>query len=143
MRRRFLPLLAICLAGCAPRQGDLPFTVSWTEGRCVGCQVAENLEGVRFLSRKEAWGIGFGYPPGPPSAGNYILVHTTDGGRTWKELAQTTQYAGPPSFWFADSTHGWFGCWNVPCAVAETKLFRTSDAGEHWEREPRLARTQT
>ena len=97
----------------------------------MGCQVAEDLSEIQFLSRNEAWGVAIG-PTGQDAAGNYVLLHTTDAGRTWRELPLSTEYAVPPSFWFLDRETGWFGCWNVPCSIAEPKLFRTDDAGGHW-----------
>ncbi len=134
MRPRVLLALAFCLAGCACRQAGAPFKLTWTEGQCDWRQVATDLRDVQFVSRREAWGIVFSAPPpGAQGTGDYVVAHTTDAGRTWKEVPQSPQHAVAPSFWFVDSTHGWFGCWNVPCAVAETKLFRTTDAGGHWE----------
>lgn len=100
----------------------------------MGCKVATGLEDIFWLSRSEAWGIGLSFRGG--GGGDYVVVHTVDAGRTWRELAETHQYAGPPTFTFFDTAHGWFSCWNVPCPqkdVAGLEVRRTSDGGKHWE----------
>jgi len=108
-----------------------PFTVTWFEGKCVHCKMATYLERVQWVSAKEAWGIG----SRPRGAGDYVLVHTTDAGRTWREVPHTWQYAGPPAFSFFDASHGWFSCWNVECPqdVVSLEVRRTVDGGKHWQ----------
>jgi len=69
---------------------------------------------------------------GEQGAGDFIVVHTKDAGRTWRELPQTNQYAGdsdgPPAFSFLDPEHGWIA-WSPS---VEAELVRTQDAGLHW-----------
>lgn len=115
--------------GQAPAE---PFTVSWLQGKCVGCKIAAYLDRFQWVSRSEAWGIGWGSPP----PYNYVLVHTVDAGKTWRELSDTHQYAGPPTFSFLDPSHGWISCMNVYCAKETDEwgeVRRTSDAGKHWK----------
>ena len=111
---------------------DAPFTVTWAEGKCIGCKTASDLTHVQWLSRQEAWGIGMSVPP--QGASDYSIVHTADSGRTWKELPNSWQHAAPPAFAFRDSTHGWYSCWNLYCGgVVSSRTFRTVDRGRHWQ----------
>ena len=123
--------LSVRAFGQTAESAGLPFTLTWMEGKCVGCKIAADLGEIQFISRKEAWGIGYQFPP--QGAADYIMVHTTDAGRTWNELPKSWQHAGPPVFTFLDSAHGWFSCWNLYCGgVVGSKLFRTTDGGKHW-----------
>lgn len=136
MRRRCVLWIVVCLSRGAFGQAlDLPFTLTWAEGKCVGCKVAADLAGVQWVSRSEAWGIGFSFPPpGAQGAGDYVVVHTVDAGRSWRELPNTRQHAGPPAFSFLDASHGWFSCWNAYCTneTPGLEVRRTTDAGKHW-----------
>jgi len=133
LRMRCVPWILACLSypafGQAP---DVPFTVTWLQGTCVGCKVAADLGRVQWVSRNEAWGIGWswGHPQG---SGDYIVVHTVDAGKTWKELLDTWQHAGPPALSFLDASHGWFSCSNMYCTEAPgMEVRRTTDGGKHW-----------
>jgi photosystem II stability/assembly factor-like uncharacterized protein len=110
-----------------------PFTVIWSEGKCINCKVAVDLAEVQWVNHNEAWAIGSGFPP--QGAPDYIVVHTVDAGRSWREIAHTWQHAGPPAFSFLDTSHGWFSCWNVYCTNENPGLEvrRTSDGGRHWQ----------
>ena len=113
----------------------VPFTLNWTKGKCVGCKIADELGRIQFVSRSEAWAVGFGYgPPGSQGSGDFIVVHTKDAGRTWRELRQTYQHAGdedgPPAFSFVDAARGWVAWWNP---ADEPKMIRTRDEGQHWQ----------
>jgi photosystem II stability/assembly factor-like uncharacterized protein len=113
----------------------VPFTLTWSEGTCVGCKTAFELGRIQFVSRTEAWAVGFGYPPPEAQgAGDFIVVHTKDAGRTWREVPQTRQHTGdedgPPAFWFLDAARGWIAWWEP---AYEPKMIRTRDGGEHWE----------
>src|SRR5262245_55291408 len=78
-------------------------------------ELRDNLYGVRALSATEGWSVGnFG-----------AIQHTTDGGKTWKEVKSGTQ---EPLFGidFADPQHAW--------AVGKSALvLRTDDAGATWK----------
>ena len=125
--------IALCLACRVIGQDQQPpFTVNWLEGKCVGCKIAADLTNVQWVSRNEAWGIGVRVPP--QGAFDYSLVHTTDSGRTWKELPNSWQHAGPPTLAFLDSDHGWYSCSNVDCGgISGSKTFRSTDGGKHWQ----------
>jgi photosystem II stability/assembly factor-like uncharacterized protein len=109
----------------------VPFTLSWTEGKCVGCKIGFELGRIQFVSRSEAWAVGDRYPPpGTQGAGDFIVVHTRDAGRTWRELPQTSRHAVPPAFSFLDAARGWIASSN-PAGLP--KMIRTGDGGAHWE----------
>jgi len=136
----WLLLFAVfCLAsasyGQSKRAGEPPFTLTWSAGKCVGCKIASELGRVQFTSRREAWAIGYSWPPpGAQGAGDYIVVQTKDAGRTWREIRQTHQHAGdadgPPAFSFLDTERGWIA-WGDPAGAP--KMIRTRDGGQHWQ----------
>jgi photosystem II stability/assembly factor-like uncharacterized protein len=108
-----------------------PFTLTWLEGKCPGCKIAADLTEVQWVNRNEAWAIGMSVPP--QGALDYSIVHTTDSGRSWKELPNSWQHAGPPAFTFLDAGHGWYSCWTVYCGgIVAQKVFRSTDGGKHW-----------
>jgi len=128
----FVPaVLFLTSAGVAQTDDpSIPFTLTWTEGICLHCKTATALCRIQFVSREEAWAIGSVY--GEQGGGDFILVHTKDAGRTWRELPQSEEYAGdpdgPPAFWFLDSKRGWFAKSDEPM------LMRTSDGGKTWQK---------
>ncbi|MGH9066781.1 MAG: YCF48-related protein [Acidimicrobiales bacterium] len=79
------------------------------------------LAGLSFPTAAQGWAIG----------GN-VVVHTTDGGRTWsQQVPGPSPAAGTDS---TDLTHGWgIGTASDPGAV-----LRTSDGGRTWEVMARL-----
>ena len=113
------------------KKATIPLILSWSEGRCLGCKIATQLGRVQFVSRKDAWAVG---PKGDLGGGNFVVVHSTDAGCTWREVPQTHQYAGdpdgPPAFSFLDATRGWIAWWNP---TDEPKIIKTRDGGQHWE----------
>jgi photosystem II stability/assembly factor-like uncharacterized protein len=126
--------LLLCSVAClswraSGQSSNSPFSVTWLEGKCVRCKTAANLYDVHWISRQEAWGIGIGRD----GVHDYSIVHTTDSGKTWKELPNGRQYMGSPAVAFLDSAHGWYSCWNVPCGGIESRTFRTVDGGRHWQ----------
>jgi hypothetical protein len=88
-----LVLAPITAHGEDQRATESPFVMTWRNGRCLGCKIAAGLGRVQFVSRKDVWAVG---PKGDLGGGTYIVIRSTDGGRTWRELPQTQQYAGGP-----------------------------------------------
>ena len=132
LNRGLLAWSLLCLSWRALGQlSNSPFTVTWAEGQCVRCKTAANLTDVHWVSRQEAWGIGIGND----GVHDYSIVHTTDSGKTWKELPNGRQYMGSPALAFLDSAHAWYSCSNVPCGgiVPGSRTFRTVDGGRHWQ----------
>jgi photosystem II stability/assembly factor-like uncharacterized protein len=131
---RWLPLVPTAV-GLAAYGQRVPFTLTWSEGKCIGCKTAFELGRIQFISRSEAWAVGCSYPPpGAQGAGDFIVIHTKDAGHTWREVSQTHQHAGdadgPPAFSFLDAAHGWIAWWNP---ADEPKMIRTQDGGRHWQ----------
>ncbi len=83
----------------------------------TAAELRDHLYGVRALSATEAWAVGnFG-----------ALLHTSDGGRTWKAADAKTRQ---PLFGidFGDPQHAW--------AVGKSALvLRTTDSGATWTRQ--------
>jgi len=141
---RFIGLIGLFLsltiafssaAETAGGQQALPFTLSWTSGVCPKCQTAQSLSEVQFVSPTEAWGIGY-VPPGEigAGAGDYSVVHTRDGGKTWTELPRSYQHNDPPRVSFSGRKQGWIMIADI--VEAENRLLQTRDGGAHWRRLP-------
>ncbi|MGA3159287.1 MAG: hypothetical protein ABSE43_17135, partial [Steroidobacteraceae bacterium] len=92
-----------------------PFTISWVHGKCIHCQSAKELAGVEFLSDQEACGIGY-YPPGETGSGDYVIVHSRDGGKSWRELSWTHEHNGSPGVSFSDGKSGWLSFFDISSA---------------------------
>jgi len=114
-------------------QPALPFTLSSVSGVCPKCQTAQSLSQIQFVGPTEAWGIGYN-PPGETGAGDYSIVHTRDGGKTWTELRHSYQHNDPPRVSFSDPHEGWIMI--VDIVEAERRLLLTRDGGAHWHRLP-------
>lgn len=125
-----LMLLSTFGRGQDPKTANSPFALTRSEGRCLGCKIATGLGRVQFISRKDVWAVGSN---GAMGAGTFIVVHSTDAGRTWREVSQTHQYAGdldgPPAFSFLDAMRGWIAWWDP---ADEPQMISTRDGGQHW-----------
>src|ERR1700689_5314934 len=102
-----------------------PFTLTWSEGKCLGCKNAAWLGEIQFVSRIEVWGVGL---KDELNAVNTIVVHSTDAGRTWREVPQSQQYTDPDgrlAFSFLDAARGWIASWDN--RADEPKMIGTPD----------------
>ena len=109
---------------------NAPFTLTWSEGKCFGCQTAARLGEIQFVSRSEVWAVASEDHPGGV---NTIVVHSTDAGRTWTEVPQTKQYTDPDgrlAFSFLNAGRGWIASWGD--LADEPKMIGTRDGGQHW-----------
>ncbi len=114
------------------KAASTPFTLTWSEGRCLGCKIAAGLREIQFVSRSEVWAVS---SKGELNALNTIVVHSTDAGRTWREVPQSQQYTDPDgrlAFSFLDATRGWIDPLDV--VADEGKMISTRDGGQHWQR---------
>jgi photosystem II stability/assembly factor-like uncharacterized protein len=73
-------------------------------------------------------GVALGDPPA--GAGQFVLLRTSNGGRTWthfpsEPIGPTGEAGWNNSFWWTDSRHGWFG-------TNENRIWRTTDGGSTW-----------
>jgi hypothetical protein len=118
-------------ARAAPAGAPSDLRLTWIHGVCRHCRTATTLSQVQFVSPVEAWAIGYA-PPGETGAGDYSILHTKDGARTWKEYPSSYSHNDPPQFSFPDRREGWMLVADVP--NAERRLLSTSDGGGHWRR---------
>jgi photosystem II stability/assembly factor-like uncharacterized protein len=122
--------LLLALSGMPAFGGTpLPFTLTWVKGVCTNCKTASNLSDVQFVASDEAWAIGF-MPPGETGAGDYSVLHSRDGGKTWREIPEPWQHNGSPSLSFANAHDGWLK--DMDLDRAEDRLLLTHDGGAHW-----------
>jgi photosystem II stability/assembly factor-like uncharacterized protein len=112
--------------------GELPFVMTWLQGKCIGCKIGGNLESLQFTTRSEAWGVAHRWPPpGSEGIGEFIAVHSKDSGRTWTEIPYTQVHAAPPMVRFVDPEDGWLGWLEV--VSGESRMQRTRDGGKSWQ----------
>jgi photosystem II stability/assembly factor-like uncharacterized protein len=116
--------------GQDPKAANTPFTLTWSEGKCLGCKIAARLGEIQFVSRSEVWAVGSEDHLGGV---NTIVVHSTDSGRTWKEVPQTQKYTDPDAqlaFSFLGVARGWVSLWDL---TGEPEMIGTRDGGQHWQ----------
>jgi photosystem II stability/assembly factor-like uncharacterized protein len=89
------------------------------------------LGGISFADAKEIWALGF-EPPGQTGEGDYTVLHSRDGGRTWRELRHTYQHNGAPDVSFASRRDGLIQLYDI--LEASPKLLVTHDGGRSWRR---------
>jgi photosystem II stability/assembly factor-like uncharacterized protein len=106
-----------------------PFDLSWGSGLCRNCEVVRQLGQVQFTGQQTIWAVGYYFPTEGEGAGDNSIVHSSDSGRHWTELAKTRMHATEPSLSFLDRRRGWISGmgWD-----ASPWVLRTSDGGAHW-----------
>ena len=70
---------------------------------------------------------------------NTIVVHSTDAGRTWREVARTRQVTDPDgqlAFSFLDVARGWIVSRNGRSEPDEAEMVGTRDGGQRWQSLP-------
>ncbi len=124
-------LLSAIEYGQAQKAASVPFTLTWSEGRCIRCKVAAGLGEIHFVSRSEVWGVGLKNVLNDVST---IIVHSADAGHTWTEVPQSHQYTDPDgrlAFSFPDAMRGWIALRNP--TDEEPKMISTRDGGKRWQ----------
>jgi photosystem II stability/assembly factor-like uncharacterized protein len=117
--------------GKDPKAANTPFTLTWSEGKCIGCKNAAALGEIQFVSRSEVWGVGF---KNVLNEVNTIVVHSADTSRTWREVPQSQQYTDPDgrlAFSFLDEARGWIAAWGN--LAGDPEMISTRDSGQHWQ----------
>ena len=129
---RFLLLVSLAVPARPQNQPSTlqPFTLTWIEGKCKRCRIARQLSAIHFASATEAWAVGFLFPYHGQGFGDYVMVHSMDGGHTWREMPSSRTHASAPTFWFLDARRGWVSSMapSGECAVRQTE-----DGGRHWK----------
>ncbi|MBZ5636016.1 MAG: hypothetical protein LAO55_23050 [Acidobacteriia bacterium] len=108
-----------------------PYALTWSEGKCLGCKNAAWLGEIQFVSRSEVWGVG---KKPVLNEVNTIVVHSTDTGRTWREVPQSQQYTDPDgrlAFSFLDAARGWISRRDPD--TREPEMISTRDGRQHWQ----------
>jgi photosystem II stability/assembly factor-like uncharacterized protein len=124
-------LLAFASHLIAEEQG--PFVIETASGNCETCDNIYTIGKLQFVAPDEAWASGshFASPEGQ-GTGTTTLLHTVDGGITWKQIAfvvQSVAEAGT-EFDFIDRHRGWITWMGQD---GESHVMRTTDAGLHWQ----------
>jgi photosystem II stability/assembly factor-like uncharacterized protein len=117
--------------GQDPRAANTPFTLTWSEGKCLRCKIAVRLGEIQFVSRREVWAVGSEDHLGGV---NTVIVHSTDAGRTWREVPRSQHYTDPDAqqaFSFLNVARGWVVSENLR---GEPQIISTRDGGQHWQR---------
>lgn len=119
------PVASLALAATA---ATLPFQLAFTDGRCRGCE-AQGLGGIAFSDGEMLWASGF-TPPGAAGEGEWYLLSSRDGGRSWRELPRSWSHNIPTRAFFATRRDGWIA---VPNGLRlEAFYASTSDGGRRW-----------
>jgi photosystem II stability/assembly factor-like uncharacterized protein len=84
---------------------------------------------LNFVSATEAWYLvgAWGSVAGTTSA---ALFHTSDAGRTWRQVGGTLRTGTQPTVWFADRSTGWLFSSNYTGGWAQDSV--THDGGQTW-----------
>jgi len=124
--------------------GDSGTILATTDGGTVwrkqNSSTSANLTGVVFVTAKDGWAVGYqpapavGYPAQPGATGTHVIflsntgviLHTTDGGVTWRP--QTVPRTCPPlsAVSFTNSDDGWV-------VGADGTVLTTRDGGASWQ----------
>lgn len=112
--------------------GEIPFAITCVEGKCANCRIRWDLGPTQFTSRNNGWAVADSWPAtGGQGFGERVILHTSDGGRTWIEVRGTDGYgASPPSAIFPSARVGWLLSYKQP--LGEQTVLETHDGGVTW-----------
>jgi photosystem II stability/assembly factor-like uncharacterized protein len=84
------------------------------------------LASLYFLDEREGWASGEAWSNGNESdTGKAVLIHTTDGGKTWESTFMTGDEPFFDRIRFLDQREGWL--------FARDRVYRTDDSGRSWQ----------
>jgi len=129
---RFLSLLGLVFGFASAMHGQTstaPFEVSWAAGSCRNCEIVRNVGEVQFTGDRTVWAVGWYFPTEGQGAGDNSIIHSSDSGQHWTELAKSRMHAVEPSLSFLDGKVGWISGMGLD---ASPWVLRTRDAGSHW-----------
>lgn len=133
-------VLALTILACAPLRSwsagasGPRLEVSLSRGICARCRIARTLTEVVYADGPQLWAMGYEPPNGDAGAGEYIVLHSADHGRTWRELPWTFSHNEPPLMSFATDGRGWMGV--ADTLNADLRLEQTETRGRTWRRLP-------
>ena len=128
----FASFLAGAEAWAQPKASSAPpFEVSMVRGVCRNCQTAHMLGTIGFADGRDLWALGF-MPPGETGEGDYSILHSADGGRSWRELHRPWQHNIAPVISFANRRDGLISLYDIGGAAPLLQV--THDGGRSWRR---------
>jgi len=127
--------LPVAIGERTERSSSRALIIDSVVGRCDECGAPFDLGRIQFVSPQIGWAVGEHLPVEGNGSGVSTILHTIDGGRTWRRLLSVWQHGAEagPAFWFLDARHGW-ASWVDESAVHH--LSRTTDGGESWQKLP-------
>jgi photosystem II stability/assembly factor-like uncharacterized protein len=134
---RFKATLLIAFAAVWLQSASSAPTLEWTHGRCVDCPQRYQLGDFQFLTANEGWASAFVVTVAEEHVSQYgRVVHTTDGGRTWRSVGRVETYGVDvqPTLWFINAREGWLAWPTTSEPLAHVR--RTLDGGRTWRNLP-------
>jgi photosystem II stability/assembly factor-like uncharacterized protein len=90
------------------------------------------ISSAAFLTEDEWWAAGYIQQGGDaaPKSGRGLVLHTADGGKTWKPVTISENNPFFSKISFLDEHHGWL--------ISRDNVYRTNDGGKTWNAVLRL-----
>jgi photosystem II stability/assembly factor-like uncharacterized protein len=110
-------------------------SVRLIRGRCLACNRPFKISRFQFVTPLEGWAQGFFIAEsGEHASQSGIVLHTVNGGRTWKPVPGIETYGldYEPAISFIDAREGWIG-WTTASDPMD-HLIKTTNAGREWKR---------
>jgi photosystem II stability/assembly factor-like uncharacterized protein len=119
------PIVALALVATT---AALPFDIAFTDGHCRGCE-AQMLGAIQLSGGAVIWAQGF-TPPGGAGEGEWTLLHSNNGGRSWRELRKSWSHNIETRAFFRGRRDGWIA---IPNGLREESYYAsTADGGRRW-----------
>lgn len=122
------PTTALALATTA---AALPFNITFTDGGCRACE-SQMLGAVQFSDGVVLWAQGYTPSGGEAGAGEWTLLNSSDGGRSWRELRKSWSHNEETKAFFHGRRDGWIEAPNSLRLGAEAYFASTTDGGRRW-----------
>ena len=94
-----------------------------------------HIDSVRFLNRNQGWAVGWGPDNNVYENKGGIVLHTADGGVSWKEVDIKHSESFYELVNFSDSQNGWI--------LSRRNVYRTVDGGKTWSNVLQLPQSRT
>lgn len=93
------------------------------------------INSIYFLNRNDGWAVGFGPDNNVYENKGGIVLHTADGGLSWKDVDIKHNESFYELVNFSDSQNGW--------ALSQRNVYRTVDGGKTWGNVLQLPQSRT